>query len=349
MIATMSDNPRPKRRLQPAFFSLGLLAVGLFVCIIVIVIAQIIRLCCAMPPTPDFVPAAQLLPTDTRQIAYMSNRDGNWEIYEMTLGTRAERNLTNHAGDDAFPSYSLDGGATTFVSSRDRAETGELTAYMMNADGSDQRRVVNDLATILNIVGTGRFNWDYRYGVDGNGLFISLRDLNLEVYGFRHEGDTTVEANLSQNGAIDWFASLSPDGSQIAFTSDRDGNQEIYAVGADGENLRRITDEITDDLYPVWLADGRHILFYSERDGNLDGGQLALYLLDMQDSDSQPVRATDAPENSAAGSVYSGNGGGRVFMAHDGSDWEIYYAASGDETAINLTDNDADDIFAVWR
>ncbi|MBE2182689.1 MAG: PD40 domain-containing protein [Anaerolineae bacterium] len=345
----MSNNPRPKRRIQPAFFILGLLAVGLFVCIIVIVIAQLTIVCCAMPPTPGFVPAAQLLPTDTRQIAFMSNRDGNWEIYEMTLGTRAERNLTSHAGDDAFPSYSADGGAVTFVSSRDRAETDELTAYMMNADGSDQRRVVNDLATILNIVGTGRFNWDYRYGVDGNGLLISLRELNLEVYGFRREGDTITEANLSQNGAIDWFASLSPDGSQIAFTSDRDGNQEIYAVGADGENLRRITDEISDDLYPVWLADGRHILFYSEREGNLDGGQLVLYMLDMQAVDAGPVRLSEALENSAAGSVYSRIGGGRVFMAHDGSDWEIYYAVGSDTEAINLTDNDADDIFAVWR
>jgi len=38
-----------------------------------------------------------------------------------------------------------------------------------------------------------------------------------------------------------------------------------------------------------------------------------------------------------------------VFMAHDGSDWEIYYAVGSDTEAINLTDNDADDIFAVWR
>lgn len=340
----MSGSERPTRRIHPAFFSLGLLAVGLFACIIIIVIAKLASVCCAFP-TPTIAPSAQLSPEDTRQIAFMSNRDGNWEIYELTLGTRAERNLTNNAGDDAFPSYSADGGAITFVSSRDRAETNELTAYMMNADGSDQRRVVNDLATILNIVGTGRFNWDYRYGVGGNGLFISLRDLNLEVYGISEGG----ESNLSQNGAIDWFASLSPDGSQIAFTSDRDGNQEIYAVGTDGENLRRITDERTDDMYPVWMADGRHILFYSERDGSFDGGQVVLYMLDMQDANAAPERLSTVPENSMASVIYSRDGSGSIYMAHDGSDWEIYYAGSADAVPVNLTDNDADDIFAVWR
>lgn len=145
--------PRPPRRRFPLAVGFpALLAVGLFAIIIVLVISRLSGL--AGTPAealPDAAPPASsaLQPDDERRIGFMSNRDGNWELYELTLGTRAAVNLTNNPADDGFLTYSADGGAITFISNRDRAAEGELTPYMMNADGSDQRRVANDLPTIL--------------------------------------------------------------------------------------------------------------------------------------------------------------------------------------------------------
>ena len=57
---------------------------------------------------------------------------------------------------------------------------------------------------------------------------------------------------MTDNSVIDWKSSWSPDGKQIAFTSDRDGNGEIYVMNADGSNQTRLTSDPADDYYPSW-------------------------------------------------------------------------------------------------
>ena len=53
---------------------------------------------------------------------------------------------------------------------------------------------------------------------------------------------------------------------QIAFTSDRDGNDEIYVMDANGKNLRRLTNNRHADGSPSWSPDGKRIVFTSHRD-----------------------------------------------------------------------------------
>ena len=55
---------------------------------------------------------------------------------------------------------------------------------------------------------------------------------------------------------------------KIAFTSDRDGNGEIYVMDADGANQTRLTSNPADDGRPAWSADGTKIAFFSDRDGS---------------------------------------------------------------------------------
>ena len=53
----------------------------------------------------------------------------------------------------------------------------------------------------------------------------------------------------------------SPDGKQIAFSSDRDGNCEIYTMDANGENPRRVTNKPSVDSSPSWSPDGKKLAF----------------------------------------------------------------------------------------
>lgn len=53
----------------------------------------------------------------------------------------------------------------------------------------------------------------------------------------------------------------SPDGSKIAFVSDKDGNAELYVASADGKNIRRLTYTPWTELYPTWSPDGLRIAY----------------------------------------------------------------------------------------
>lgn len=68
-------------------------------------------------------------------------------------------------------------------------------------------------------------------------------------------------------GSTEANPEASPDGQQVAFMSQRDGNWEIYVSGIDGSKLRRLTRNPSNDGLPAWSSDGRYIAFVTDRDG----------------------------------------------------------------------------------
>jgi len=88
----------------------------------------------------------------------------------------------------------------------------------------------------------------------------------------------------------------SPDGSKIAFASDRiPFNFEIWAMDADGSSKQRLTDNPAMDSNPVWSADGSAILFESWRDGNLE-----IYRMNADGSDVRRLTSNEARDSDPA-------------------------------------------------
>lgn len=67
--------------------------------------------------------------------------------------------------------------------------------------------------------------------------------------------------------ANDTTPRVSPDGNRIAFTSDRNGNWDVYLMGIDGQNVQALTEAGGNDGLPVWSPDGQTLAFVSDRDG----------------------------------------------------------------------------------
>jgi dipeptidyl aminopeptidase/acylaminoacyl peptidase len=82
--------------------------------------------------------------------------------------------------------------------------------------------------------------------------------------------DGSNPVNLTHHESNDYWPAWSPDGTKIAFTSNRDGNNEIYVMNADGSNPVNLTRNESNDYWPAWSPDGTKIAFASLRSGNND-------------------------------------------------------------------------------
>ncbi len=72
---------------------------------------------------------------------------------------------------------------------------------------------------------------------------------------------------LTNDPSNDYLPEWSPDGNQIAFTSFRSGNEEIWVMNSDGQHPKQLTTDPRGDWTPSWSPDGRMITFTSDRTG----------------------------------------------------------------------------------
>lgn len=154
------------------------------------------------------------------EIVFASDRDGNFEIYAMSLDGSTVQRLTHHDAQDIDPAWSPDRSQIAFVSNRD----GSFGIYVMNADGSGVRRVTPDESNYYD---------SPAWSPDGRSLaFISDRTGNLDVH--------TVDLNTLELRAVtsdlaeDFDPSWSSDGATILYTSYRDGYAQIYVADVFG-------------------------------------------------------------------------------------------------------------------
>jgi len=133
----------------------------------------------------------------------------------------------------------------------------------------------------------------------------------------------------------DLAPSWSPDGSRIAFQSDRDGNYEIYVMNADGSSQTRLSHHPAGDYLPSWSSDGSRIAFNSDRDGNLE-----IYVMNSDGTDQK--RVTDNPA-SDTWLEWSPAGPKIVFVSERDGNPEIYIMYADGTAKTRLTNNPADD------
>ncbi len=104
---------------------------------------------------------------------------------------------------------------------------------------------------------------------------------------------TGLELQLTDNDAEDVYPAVSPDGAQVVFMSDRDGDYELFVLdlacaGADDvpdacqAGTRQITANAVEDRTPAWTPDGSAILFASDINFN---GQHDLYRITPEGED----------------------------------------------------------------
>ena len=99
--------------------------------------------------------------------------------------------------------------------------------------------------------------------------------------------DGTELQNLTRNPERNnTHPTFSGDGKQIVFRAGPPGNHDLYLMNADGTNVRRLTNERADHLFPVFSPAARQVAFVSDRD-NRGSSVYEIYLLDFNDDGTQ--------------------------------------------------------------
>ncbi len=213
---------------------------------------------------------------DGTRFAFVSNRDGNYELYvQDLLGTRT-RLTTTPASVEGAPAWSPDGQTIAFSRTSSCCFEG---VFLIDPDGTDERHLDNSGEG-------GNPSWS----PDSSELVIDRRDA---VFGTVDKSDLwIIDADgvgarpLLTLGESQADPSWSPDGETIAFRSVLGGpeenfNGQIKLIDADGTNERHLGAGFSGQaMEPAWSRDGQHIAFVGWDPGS------PLFDLYMADPDS---------------------------------------------------------------
>jgi Tol biopolymer transport system component len=263
--------------------------------------ALVLPVLCAGGLVAATTPALAAFPGQNGLIAFDSDRQGNPDIWTMRPSGRDLRNLTKGSeAADGSANWSPDGRRIAFMSDRVTPDNPDppgkqgpdFEIFVMNPNGSDPRQIT------LNEFDDEDPAWS------PNGMRIVFqRDLDpvrgkVDYDLFTVAADGTDERRLTDSSGED---DLQPNWSsrgRIAFTSDRDGDTEIYTMRGDGSSVRKLTSNKLNDEFPNWSPNARSLVFHrTDRNDNFD-----IFRVRAAGSRAQRVTATRGAQGVPAAS-----------------------------------------------
>ncbi|MCK6449201.1 MAG: hypothetical protein L6Q99_22620, partial [Planctomycetes bacterium] len=195
------------------------------------------------------------------KILFVSERDGNREVYICNADGTNQRNISRDPAMDIHPSWSHDGTRLLFSSNRGNKDPDDYDIYEMNVDGSNVRRVTSgpEIDTYASWSPDGKRIVTRRV-IDGK--------TNNEVFVMNADGSGAVNLTKAPEHYDGWPV-WSPDGTKICFAGGGPdvGNHYLFLINPDGTGKRQLTfawlagSSHCYDTQPAFSPDGRRIVF----------------------------------------------------------------------------------------
>jgi len=274
------------------FLSAGLVALAVFG---LIVLTQLIIPAFNPPPptntagTPAPMPLAGL--TGKILFSALSLEDGGnnpqaiKELYTINADGTGLSKLTSRNLILLGPRWSPDGTQIAYAVQDNPNVATENNLHIMNADGTNDRQITSKMLV-------ASFQWS----PDGKRFVLAiLPGIGKKPFLQVINADGTGAVQLTNSPAARYMLpAWSPDATQIAFASDREGTTEIFVMNADGSNIRRLTDPQANQgaAFPTWAPDGKRIAYaqFDKADPPTAEAIPSLYV--MNADGSNPTRIT---------------------------------------------------------
>lgn len=240
------------------------------------------------------------------------------------------RALTNHRKENAFyntsPAISPSGDRIAFISNRSEY----FDVYLMSStDGTIIRKLVSGQQTAdfeeLHLLTPG-MSWS----PDSRRLALAVKSggrdaiILIDVEG---GDDQKLEFDLDGIFSVDWGPASAPE--RLAFIGVNAGRSDVYTYDLGTGELTKLTDDIFSESDPAWSADGRSVVFASDRGDHVDGAVppgFRMQDFDYSETDLYRVdagtravtRLTDRPGSSET-SPASAPDGDHLFFISDGN------------------------------
>jgi len=263
------------------------------------------------------------------EIAFVSKRRGNAEIFVMAADGSHQRAATANGSINNFPSWSADGEAIVYTSYR---QANRPLLFLSTRGRGRPGRLLPRLPT-------ERAEYRGVFSPGGDRIALVLSDDGAaEIYTSRPDGSEL--RRLTRHRAIDVSPTWSPDGSQVAFVSDRSGAPQVYVMSASGGEPKRLTFQGNYNTTPAWSPDGQWIAYESRV-----GGQFDLWLIDPDGSTNVPIVAH--PRNDE-GPSWAPNGRMLAFSSKRFGRSEICVVDVGGDNVRRLTQNAGENTAPAW-
>jgi Tol biopolymer transport system component len=215
--------------------------------------------------TPDGNAMDLAWSSDERFFAYVDGVGDTADVTRLWLSRLADGAafpVTNGMSNDRSPTWTPDGRSLLFVSKRGGAA--DLWGQLISAEGrpeGDPRQLTTGVSMRSATLSRDGKKLAYSHGRRVANLWrIPISNDRLATWAEARQ--------VTMDEAFIEFVDVSPDGKQIAVSSDRSGNPDIWVLPIEGGPMDRLTTDSLPEWRPSWSPDGRQFAFYGYRTGH---------------------------------------------------------------------------------
>ena len=263
------------------------------------------------------------------EIAYSSKETGDAEIYLTDSKAKSKIRITNRLGRDGYIAWSPDGKHIASYGYYDGGNTWSI--HIMNRDGTNMKRLTY-----------AKNKWDSSPAWSPDGKKIAFargyqgsgEDWIVELWIMNSDGSGQAQIK-PLNGGGPYFTQ---EGKLVFHSIFNSNSEEICIANIDGSNITKLTNNSTKDLHPEVSADGKQIVFMSNRDGNFE-----IYVMNIDGSNQKRLTNSDVDDWNPS---WSHDGSKIIFQSEDENGEKHIYIMNNDGSSVEKFINNAFD--AVW-